>query len=242
MAVYRGRRGRRDPPVTAKIANGSCIGLDPGRVGKATVLMPSYDLGSPGATTQAARTDVSGRVLTRMAELEEPLLRRIASTEPRRRRLVLVVTALGSRPAAYTVTLGCATLLATRGQQREGVRSMVTLVTGDLVRELACHRIGRDRPPAELRHAGFTGASFPSRHATLAALSAGAVIGASTPGRRRVVAATATAGCAAVAASRLRLGVHWPSDVAAGLLFAAAWRVLTGLPAQAHRDQDGGVS
>lgn len=204
--------------------------------------MPSFHLESSGATPSAACAGAVYRVLTRMAEVEEPLLRRFAGSAPRRPRLVLAVTALGSRPAAYTVTAGCAALLAVRGQRRAALRTAATVVSGDLARELACRRIGRDRPPPQLRHADFNGASFPSRHATLAALSAGAVIAASTPGCRRAVTATAVVGCAAVAASRLRLGVHWPSDVAAGVLFAAAWSGLTGLPARVRHRPHGGVS
>jgi membrane-associated phospholipid phosphatase len=181
--------------------------------------MPPFVLAPPAA--RAPTGGGLGRALARLAEAEEPVLRRIAAQPPTCPRAIQAVTALGSRPAAYTITLGSAVALARRDARQAHLAAIGTLVTGDLARELLCRRIGRERPPAELRHGRFTGASFPSRHATLAALTAAAVIEASPSRHRRAVAAFALAGCAGVGASRLRLGVHWPSDVAAGFAFAA---------------------
>jgi undecaprenyl-diphosphatase len=162
---------------------------------------------------------------------EERVLRAVAGTEPVHPGLVKAVTALGSRPAAYTITAGCALAAARRAHARipaTAARLLGTLAAGDLARELLCRAVARPRPPAELRHGHYTGFSFPSRHATLAALTAAAVIEVAPASGRRAAAAGALTVCAAVGASRLRLGVHWPTDVVAGYVFAAGWAMLGG--------------
>jgi membrane-associated phospholipid phosphatase len=90
------------------------------------------------------------------------------------------------------------------------------------------HIISRARPPVADWAGAAGGASFPSGHttaATLVALScAWALAGRAKPGwPRRAVWAGAAAYAVTVGWSRVWLGVHWPTDVAAGWLFGAAW-------------------
>jgi undecaprenyl-diphosphatase len=89
--------------------------------------------------------------------------------------------------------------------------------------------VDRARPDID-RLTGFSGPSFPSGHAaTSAAMFAGfaLVLGVGRSPRARALLAGAGAGIAtAVASSRVLLGVHWLTDVLAGLAVGWAWFAL----------------
>jgi membrane-associated phospholipid phosphatase len=86
--------------------------------------------------------------------------------------------------------------------------------------------VGRDRPDV-LHLTGFSGSSFPSGHAAAAAamfMSAAFLLGRRrTAQTKAVLVAIAVALASAVAATRVLLGVHWFTDVLAGLLLGWAW-------------------
>jgi membrane-associated phospholipid phosphatase len=93
--------------------------------------------------------------------------------------------------------------------------------------------VGRERPDIA-RLASFGGSSFPSGHAAAAAAcwAAIAFVVVRRARRRRaraLAAATAATITAAVATSRVLLGVHWLSDVVAGVVTGWAWFVLVTL-------------
>ena len=89
--------------------------------------------------------------------------------------------------------------------------------------------IMRDRPPVE-HLVGSAGSSFPSGHAAAAAacwMAVALVVGRWFPRRVRpwfAVGAVVIAGL--VAASRALLGVHWVTDVVAGLVVGWTWFLL----------------
>lgn len=102
--------------------------------------------------------------------------------------------------------------------------------------------INRARPPVADWAGPAGGPSFPSGHttgATLFAICCAWALTARVPaGRARRVMWTAAALYAAVIGwSRIWLGVHWPTDVVAGLLFSMAWTcgIMAALPARGWR-------
>lgn len=109
-----------------------------------------------------------------------------------------------------------------RSGWRAAILPMLAVPSGVFAHWLLSEMIARPRPPASVWLTEPEGYSLPSRHTTLATLTAGALVaatGAKGPPTRAIPFLIA----AGVGASRVYLGVHRPSDVLAGLLFAAAW-------------------
>jgi membrane-associated phospholipid phosphatase len=105
-----------------------------------------------------------------------------------------------------------------------------------LVRRVIAEAVRRQRPPESWWWATPNGYSYPSRHVVWAVLGYGAaadLLGAG--GARREVIALLRAPAVGVAATRVVLAVHWPSDVLAAAVFAASWRRLAAEDADARR-------
>ena len=86
--------------------------------------------------------------------------------------------------------------------------------------------VNRARPDVS-QLTGFAGSSFPSGHSTAAAATYAAIAlllsRRRSPATRSLLAGGAVAIAVAVAASRVLLGVHWLTDVMAGLALGWAW-------------------
>ncbi len=92
--------------------------------------------------------------------------------------------------------------------------------------------VGRTRPNID-RLTGFAGPSFPSGHATTAAAVFAAFALLAGVGRssrtKAALAAVAVALAVGIASTRVFLGVHWLTDVLAGLALGWAWFALSSL-------------
>jgi len=130
------------------------------------------------------------------------------------------------------VTLGlivCAVELV-RTRQR-GVPLFLAIVFGGvtIVVNVTKLVVGRARPDIR-RLTGFSGSSFPSGHAATAAAVFAAfalLLGLRRSHRTKAVLAGVAVGVATgVATTRVLLGVHWLTDVAAGLAVGWAWFAL----------------
>jgi len=146
-------------------------------------------------------------------------------------------TALGGVGVIVFITLGVAGYLALLRKHR-ALLLLTVAVAGGLLINTAL-KLGFDRPRPDLvPHGAYVyTASFPSGHAMLATatyLTLGALLARVLPDRRTkfFVLTIAIVLCLVIGFSRIYLGVHWPSDVAAGWMVGAAWALLWWLVAR----------
>jgi membrane-associated phospholipid phosphatase len=133
-----------------------------------------------------------------------------------------VVSAMAEPAFAGTFLAGTVLIAVRRRGWRAAAVPAMAVPSGVCARWLLSELIARPRPPQDLWLAEPEGYSLPSRHTTFAVLTAGALASAAAVSRPPRLALPLLA-AAGVGASRVYLGVHWPSDVLAGWLFAAAW-------------------
>lgn len=137
------------------------------------------------------------------------------------------ITRLGSGNWVVLVALAATALLLRRRQGRLASGLGVALAGAGLTTFAFKHLVGRIRP-AFVEGFAASSPSFPSSHAT-AAMAAYAflayafVLRVRHPGWRTAAWSVATVLIAAVAFSRMLLGLHHATDVAAGLLVGVFW-------------------
>lgn len=121
--------------------------------------------------------------------------------------------------------VAAAAALSRRTPPREVLARLGWAAAGVAVRRGLAETVRRGRPPAAWWWHAPSGFSYPSRHVTWAVLGFGVAAdlhGGGRPYRRATAALTV-----GTVATRVLLAVHWPSDVVAALLYAAAWRRLS---------------
>ena len=137
------------------------------------------------------------------------------------------ITFFGDPTTVVVMAIVLALAETARTRSRWVIPYVFVVVAGNgLITTTIKHLADRVRP--ELNPIAETlGPSFPSGHSSWAAAffaCAALLLGRGRSRRTRIVLAGVGAGCAvAVAATRVLLGVHWLSDVIAGLALGWAW-------------------
>lgn len=144
-----------------------------------------------------------------------------------------IVTQFGGAVLIVPLAVVVGIVEARRFRSWSTVTFLALVVGGQfLVADLIKAVVGRTRPHA-LRLTGFSGPSFPSGHATAAAAVFAAfalLIGRGRSHRTKVVlAALSVGGAVLIASTRVMLGVHWLTDVLAGLCLGWTWFALVSI-------------
>jgi len=140
------------------------------------------------------------------------------------------MTWAGSMTVLLPLVLGTIALLLWR--RHPALALAVAIATGGSLLTVSIMKavVGRSRPPVADRIADAYGAAFPSGHSANVVAACGILTWVVTRFTHRTwlraviwIAAAVTA--LLVGASRVYLGVHWPSDVLSGWIVGAAWVV-----------------
>jgi undecaprenyl-diphosphatase len=143
--------------------------------------------------------------------------------------LAKVLSTIGSQTVLIPAVTVVAVLLARRRRFVQGGFLLGAWGGAIGLYSLGKFLVGRPRPPQELWLVKVAGTSFPSGHAaqSMATFLAFAIVASVFVSHRHwpglALALVLTAG---VGWSRVYLGVHWSTDVAAGWVMAAAWVVI----------------
>ena len=138
-----------------------------------------------------------------------------------------VVTLLGSQIVVLTITACAAFFLFSAGRRSAGALILIAMAGAEVLEAGLKAQFHRQRPEPFFDTILPGSYSFPSGHALLSLCLYGVLawlIGArlSAPARRGI-RASAVVLILIIGASRVYLGVHYPSDVIGGFLAAIAW-------------------
>jgi undecaprenyl-diphosphatase len=147
------------------------------------------------------------------------------------------ITALGGTAVLTLVTAIAAGFLALDGRRHMALFVCASVLSGQAAGTILKDLFQRARPELVPYTAYASGASFPSGHSMMSAvtyLTLGALL-ARSQGRIRLKAyflLVAIVLTFAVGVTRVYLGVHWPTDVLAGWTAGAVWALLCWLTAR----------
>ena len=158
-----------------------------------------------------------------------PLVR--ALDAPALDAVMKAVTFLGSWPVLAVIGLAIALWALRRGRRRDAAILALVVAASQLVNVLLKLLFQRARPEEFLEIVLPPSYSFPSAHAMASMATYGTaavVLGRLFPQRRLAMLVAAVLVVLLIGASRVYLGVHWPTDVlagfaAGGILMQAGW-------------------
>ena len=143
------------------------------------------------------------------------------------------ITHLGSTPVIAVALILTAVIDFSRRRSREVFAFVAAIGVGEIVLNNLLKLIVHRERPAVLRLVAAHGYSFPSGHtvaATSTWLAIALVLGRDASRRTRALLTGGAALIAvSVAASRALLGVHWLTDVIAGLAIGAGWFMIVAI-------------
>lgn len=147
------------------------------------------------------------------------------------------ITSLGSMAVLVLVTAAAIFYLLLIRKWPEALLVLIAVGGGQILSSLLKLGIDRPRPDLVSHLVDVQTLSFPSGHAMLSAvtyLTLGSLLARIAPGRatKIYVLCVAVLITLMVGASRVYLGVHWPSDVLAGWCAGFAWAMLCWLAAR----------
>jgi membrane-associated phospholipid phosphatase len=147
--------------------------------------------------------------------------------------LMKAISFVGGPPVLLAIALAFAVFLGVQRRRVEGLFVLVAVGGAYPVGTLAKHAFHRTRPDLYPSLAHAPGYSFPSGHAngSMAFAFALSFLAWQTR-RRRLVVALAALFVVLVGASRVYLGVHYPTDVLGGWAAGATWVALIGFAAE----------
>jgi undecaprenyl-diphosphatase len=141
------------------------------------------------------------------------------------------ITSLGGYAVVTLITLAVIGYLLMDGKRGAALWVLASVAGGAVLSSLLKLGIDRPRPDLVARLVEVNTASFPSGHATLAAvtyLTLGALL-SRVEARRAAKIYVLTISVTLtflIGVSRIYLGVHWPTDVLAGWCVGLAWAML----------------
>ncbi|MDP8993665.1 MAG: phosphatase PAP2 family protein [Pseudomonadota bacterium] len=151
-----------------------------------------------------------------------------AGERPELAQAARIVTELGSGTVLLPLTAAGTLLLAVKREFRSALMLPLITLSGRLLVDLQKVQTARLRPEEHEHLVAVQTLAFPSAHAanaTMVYLGLALLLTSTYP--RRALALWAAVWLALlVGASRVVLGVHWPSDVIAGWAFGLFWTLL----------------
>ncbi|MEZ5785902.1 MAG: phosphatase PAP2 family protein [Xanthobacteraceae bacterium] len=145
--------------------------------------------------------------------------------------MVRDLTALGSTTVLALITVAVVGYLLIDGKRATALFVIVSVCGGALASALLKQAFARPRPELVAHLVDVHTLSFPSGHAMMSAttfLTLGALLARvqTRPALKAYLLGLAVVLTVLVGASRIYLGVHWPTDVLAGWCAGAAWAMI----------------